>query len=427
MKVVVIGMGKIGLPLAVSFALTGHKVVGLDIQKDLVALINSGTEPFPGEVNLGKFLNQVLQEENFYATTEFAATLSTADVVVVCIPLMLNDHGHPDFSNIDNLVIQIGKFIKSNVLISFETTLPVGTTRKRFTLILEKESGMKVGQDFYVVFSPERVMTGRIFEDLRRYPKLVGGITQNCSKHGVSFYRSVMEFDVRSDLVHDNGVWEMENAEAAEFTKIAETTYRDVNIGLANEFAVFAKKNSIDILQVIEASNSQQYSHIHRPGLSVGGHCIPVYPKFYSWVNSESQIAQAARDRNLSMPMNAINQIKEIHKDLNGMKIGILGITYRPGVKEVALSGALVLLELLKSEGAYVYGDDPLLNQKEITTLGFDNSSLPDDLDGLILHTAHSIYQDFNFTSFQKLAFFYDGRNSHTILKQQDKFVYLSI
>ena len=427
MKIVVIGMGKIGLPLAVSFALTGHKVVGLDIQKDVVASINNGTEPFPGEANLEKFLNQVLRNENFYATTEFAATLSMADVVVVCIPLMLNDSGQPDFTNIDNLVIEIGKFIKSNVLISFETTLPVGTTRNRFTLILEKESRMKVGQDFYVVFSPERVMTGRIFEDLRRYPKLVGGVTQNCSKRGVLFYRSVMAFDVRSDLVQDNGVWEMENAEAAEFTKIAETTYRDVNIGLANEFAVFARKNSIDILQVIEASNSQQYSHIHTPGLSVGGHCIPVYPKFYSWVNSESQIAQAARDRNLSMPINAINQIKEIHKDLNGLKIGVLGITYRPGVKEVALSGALVLLELLKSEGAYVFGDDPFLNQEEITALGFDNSRLPDDLDGLILHTAHSIYQDFDFSLFKKLAFFYDGRNSHAFLKHQDKFNYFSI
>jgi UDP-N-acetyl-D-glucosamine dehydrogenase len=427
MKIVVIGMGKIGLPLAVSFALTGHKVVGLDIQKDVVASINNGTEPFPGEANLEKFLNQVLRNENFYATTEFAATLSMADVVVVCIPLMLNDSGQPDFTNIDNLVIEIGKFIKSNVLISFETTLPVGTTRNRFTLILEKESRMKVGQDFYVVFSPERVMTGRIFEDLRRYPKLVGGVTQNCSKRGVLFYRSVMVFDVRSDLVQDNGVWEMENAEAAEFTKIAETTYRDVNIGLANEFAVFARKNSIDILQVIEASNSQQYSHIHTPGLSVGGHCIPVYPKFYSWVNSESQIAQAARDRNLSMPINAINQIKEIHKDLNGLKIGVLGITYRPGVKEVALSGALVLLELLKSEGAYVFGDDPFLNQEEITALGFDNSRLPDDLDGLILHTAHSIYQDFDFSLFKKLAFFYDGRNSHAFLKHQDKFNYFSI
>jgi nucleotide sugar dehydrogenase len=427
MKVIVVGMGKIGLPLAVSFALTGHKVVGIDIQKDVVASINNGLEPFPGEANLEKFLNQVLEKGNFSATTEITAMISMADVVIVCIPLMLNDYGHPDFTNIDKLVCEIGQSINSNVLISFETTLPVGTTRNRFTLILEKESGMKVGQDFYVVFSPERVMTGKIFEDLRRYPKLVGGVTRNCSKRGVSFYQSAMEFDVRSDLVKKNGVWEMENAEAAEFSKIAETTYRDVNIGLANEFAVFAKKNDINILEVIEASNSQQYSHIHTPGLSVGGHCIPVYPKFYSWVNSESQIAQAARDRNLSMPINAINQIKEIHKDLQGMKIGVLGITYRPGVKEVALSGALVLLKLLKDEGAYVYGDDPLLNHAEITTLGFDDCQIPDDLDGLILHTAHAIYQELNFTQFKKLAFFYDGRNSHTFLKQQGTFNYLSI
>jgi UDP-N-acetyl-D-mannosaminuronate dehydrogenase len=152
-----------------------------------------------------------------------------------------------------------------------------------------------------------------------------------------------------------------------------------------------------------------------------------VYPKFFSWNNSTSQIVDAARERNLGMPGFAISEIKQKFPSLKDFKIGILGITYRPGVKEVALSGALKLLELLKVEGAFVYGDDPLLTSNEISDLGFDGNGLPSDLDGLILHTAHSSYQDHDFDNFKELNFFFDGRQSHSFLKHQNRFQYFSI
>lgn len=427
MRITVIGMGKIGLPLAVNFALQNNQVTGLDLQQKVVDQINLGVEPFPGETNLETYLNKVIESGNFKATTSEIEAIKRAEVIVVCIPLMLDAEGSPEFTNIDNLVLEIGKNLSNGSLICFETTLPVGTTKNRFAVSLSKQSGLTVGKDFYVVFSPERVLTGRVFEDLRKYPKLVGGVTQECTKRGVNFYRSVLTFDPREDLTKPNGVWEMKNSATAEFAKIAETTFRDVNIGLANEFAVYAKNNDVDIYEVIKAANSQPYSNIHTPGIAVGGHCIPVYPKFYTWHNSDSQIVEAARERNLSMPNRAIAQIKEEIGSLKGLRIGVLGVTYRPGVKEMALSGAISLLRLLKSEGAIVIAHDPYFSIEELSIEGFDSTENIKNVDGLILHTYHPEYKQFNFSDYANLKFLYDGRNAFTGLASQDRFKYLSI
>lgn len=426
MRVTVIGMGKIGLPLAVNFARKGARVTGLDVQEKVVSQINSGFEPFPGEKDLKVNLMSCVAEGSLIATLDKSSSLSKADVLVICIPLIIDANGRPDFKNIDNLAHDIGLNISIGTLVCFETTLPVGTTRNRFTVAVEAASGLKVGQDFYVVFSPERVLTGRVFQDLRRYPKLVGGVTEACTQRGVEFYSSVLEFDLRPELQRPNGVWAMKNAEAAEFAKIAETTYRDVNIGLANEFALYANRMNVDILEVIEASNSQPFSHIHTPGISVGGHCIPVYPRFYMWENNESQIVRAARNRNLDMPGRAVRQIKNEIGGLNGLKIGVLGITYRAGVKETAFSGALDLLNQLEQEKALVFGVDPFYDEEEITNLGFKGVADLNKLDGLIIHTDHSEFNNIDFEGFKNLKFFYDGRRSHTHLADSKKIKYLT-
>ncbi|CAN2246086.1 WecC UDP-N-acetyl-D-mannosaminuronate dehydrogenase [actinobacterium SCGC AAA044-D11] len=426
MNVTVVGMGKIGLPLAVNFAKHDQRVTGLDTSGVVVSQINHGIEPFPGEKNLSELLKQVVIEKKLTATSNFVQALSDAEVVVVCIPLIVDNGGNPDFTNIDNLASTIGKNIGLGTLICFETTLPVGTTRNRFTKTIAEESKMVVGKDFFVVFSPERVLTGRIFSDLKKYPKLVGGVTEECTRRGVEFYRKVIDFDQRDDLAKPNGVWPMKNSEAAEFAKIAETTFRDVNIGLANEFAIYAKQNDIDILEVIEASNSQPYSMIHTPGIAVGGHCIPVYPRFYIWNNLNSRIVLAAREQNLEMPRRAIEQIKKEIGSITGMKIGLLGITYRPGVKESAFSGALDLLSLLTTEGAEVSGLDPFYNNTELEELGFSGQVNLNDVDGIIIHTAHPEFASLKFDDMASLKFVYDGRKSNQNLKNSNQFKYLS-
>jgi UDP-N-acetyl-D-glucosamine dehydrogenase len=426
MNVTVIGMGKIGLPLAVNFARNGARVTGLDVQEKVVNQINSGIEPFPGEKDLDIYLKECVANGSLKGTLDKKTGISSADILVVCIPLIIDSNGDPDFKDIDDLAKDIGLNLSVGSLVCLETTLPVGTTRNRFTLAVEAASGLKVGLDFYVVFSPERVLTGRVFQDLRKYPKLVGGVTDECTKRGVEFYTSVLQFDPRPDLQRPNGVWAMKNAEAAEFAKISETTYRDVNIGLANEFSVYANSIGVDILEVIEASNSQPYSHIHTPGISVGGHCIPIYPRFYIWGNSESQIVAAARLRNLDMPRRAVRQIKEAFGNLNGLKIAVLGITYRAGVKEAAFSGALDLLMHLEQENVAVFGLDPFYDESEIMNFGFSGVADLSQMDGVIIHTDHLEFKALDFENFVNLKFVYDGRRSHADIRGSKTIKYLT-
>ena len=296
MDICVVALGKIGLPLAVQFASKGHRVVGADVDQHLVNLVNRGEEPFPGEAHLAEKLRDAVDGGLLTATTDTTAAVATAEVVVIVVPLFVDEDGTPDWGWMDAATASVGRGLKEGTLVSYEATLPVGTTRNRFAPVLEELSGLEAGEDFHVAFSPERVLTGRVFEDLRKYPKLVGGINQASTDAAVDFYDAVLDFDDRPDLPQPNGVWDLGTAEASEFAKLAETTYRDVNIGLANQFAQYADQIDVDVLKVIDASNSQPYSHIHRPGIAVGGHCIPVYPRLYLWNDpSATVVTRSAR------------------------------------------------------------------------------------------------------------------------------------
>ena len=300
MRVSVVALGKIGLPLAVQFAAKGHQVVGVDINPKTVEQVNAGQEPFPGEAHLAELLAETVADGRLRATTDYADAVPGSDAVVLVVPLFVDETtGEPEFGWMESATRSLAEHLSPGTLVSYETTLPVGTTRNRWKPLLEEGSGLTEGQDFHLVFSPERVLTGRVFADLRKYPKLVGGLSEEGAKRAIAFYEAVLDFDERPDLERGNGVWDLGSAEAAELAKLAETTYRDVNIGLANQFARFAGQNGIDVHQVIEASNSQPYSHIHRPGIAVGGHCIPVYPRLYLWTDPEATVVRAAREANL--------------------------------------------------------------------------------------------------------------------------------
>src|ERR1700754_3436368 len=223
MRIAVVALGKIGLPLAVQFAGKGHDVVGVDINPDLVDLVNSGVEPFPGEALLAEQLGRAVAAGRLRATTDFGAAVPDSDAVVVVVPLVVDEATYePDFRSMDAATAAIAQHLTPGTLVSYETTLPVGTTRERWKPLLESGSGLVEGTDFHAVFSPERVLTGRIFADLRRYPKLVGGIDANSAEHGTAFYQAVLDFDDRTDLPRPNGVWDLGSAEAA---GLRETTY----------------------------------------------------------------------------------------------------------------------------------------------------------------------------------------------------------
>jgi len=412
MKIAVVALGKIGLPLAVQFANKGHQVIGCDVNQKTVDLINTGTEPFPGEAHLQEQLSKVVKSGNLIATTNTQDAVSKSEAVVVVVPLFVDDQGIPDFGWMDAATEKIGAGLKPGTLVSYETTLPVGTTRNRFAKALEKTSGLTAGKDFTLVFSPERVLTGRVFADLRKYPKLVGGIDAASTAAGVKFYEAVLDFDDRPDLPQKNGVWNLGSCEASEMAKLAETTYRDVNIALANQFAVFAEGANIDIAKVIAASNSQPYSHIHQPGIAVGGHCIPIYPRFYLWNDPKATVVAAARAANAAMPEHAVNLLEEEIGNLSGKKVAVLGISYRGGVKESAFSGVFPTVGALVAKGAKVVVHDPMYSDDEIKSLGFTPYKIGDAVDGMILQADHAEYKKLTAADFPGVKAVVDGRRA---------------
>lgn len=410
MNITVVGMGKIGLPLAVQFASKGHKVFGADVNPATVDLINSGLEPFPGETDLATKLAQEVAAGRIEATLDTPSAVSQSQAVVVVVPLFVDAEGVPDFGWMDAATQKIGEGLKPGTLVAYETTLPVGTTRNRFTPALEQVSGLVAGKDFHVVFSPERVLTGRVFKDLRTYPKLVGGVTDACGKAGEDFYRSVLDFDPRPDLNKENGVWNLGSSEASELAKLAETTYRDVNIGLANQFAQFADKSDIDVYAVIDACNSQFFSHIHQPGIAVGGHCIPIYPQMYLWNDPQATIVRAARAANRAMPNYAVELLEEKGGSVAGKKVAVLGAAYRGGVKETAFSGVFDVVESLTAHGALAVVHDPMYTDEELTKLGFTPYHLGEAADAVIVQADHSEYRSLSVTDIPGARTIIDGR-----------------
>jgi nucleotide sugar dehydrogenase len=410
MKITVVALGKIGLPLAVQFARKGHSVIGTDVNEKTVDLVNAGVEPFPGEAHLDEYLAEVVKIGKLRATTDTTAAVAQSDAVVVVVPLFVDSEGVPDFGWMDTATASIGKGLKPGTLVSYETTLPVGTTRDRFAPALEKLSGLKAGVDFHLVFSPERVFTGRVFADLRKYPKLVGGINEASGEHGLRFYEEVLDFDERPDLARANGVWNLGSTEASELAKLAETTYRDVNIALANQFALFSESHGIDVQKVIDASNSQPFSHIHRPGIAVGGHCIPIYPRFYLWNDPAATVVSAARNANAAMPAHVVTTLAKIHGGLKGQKVVVLGAAYRGGVKETAFSGVFPTVTALKERGALVSVHDPMYTDEELVHYGFLPYHYGDAADAAIVQADHSQYRDLVPTDLPGVKTILDGR-----------------
>lgn len=412
MRIAVIALGKIGLPLAVQFADAGHEVVGIDVNSRTVQSVNDGIEPFPGEAQLQEKLAAAVTDGRLRATTDYAEGIPGAEAVVLVVPLFVDDVSWaPDFGWMDDATRSLAEHLTPGTLVSYETTLPVGTTRMRWKPMLEDISGLTEGEDFHLVFSPERVLTGRVFQDLRRYPKLIGGLSAAGAERAREFYEAVLTFDERPDLQRANGVWDLGSAEAAEMAKLAETTYRDVNIGLANQFAVYADSVGVDVYQVIEACNSQPYSHIHRPGIAVGGHCIPVYPRLYLSTDGDAEIVRTARKFNASMPERLVARAASTLGGVAGLNAVVLGAAYRGGVKETAFSGVFATADALKKAGATVRVHDPLYSDDELGALGFDAFHIGEPADVAIIQTDHAAYTSLTAADLPGIKLLVDGRN----------------
>lgn len=411
MRIAVVALGKIGLPLAVQFADKGHEVIGVDVNPRTVDLVNEGKEPFPGEAHLAEKLAELVPAGRLRATTDYSEAIPGVDAVVVVVPLFVNDETwQPDFAWMDEATKSLAAHLTPGTIVSYETTLPVGTLRGRFKPMIEQISGLEEGRDFTLIFSPERVLTGRVFADLRRYPKLVGGLSEDGTRRGIALYQQLLDFDMREDLPKPNGVWDMGSAEAAEMAKLAETTYRDVNIGLANQFAVYADKIGVDVQRVIDACNSQPYSHIHRPGIAVGGHCIPVYPRLYLSTDPDASVVRTARSFNATMPQYVVDRAKEILGDLSGLRVVVLGASYRGKVKETAFSGVFPTVDALRAAGAQVLVQDPMYTDEELEGFGWQPYHLGENVDVAIVQADHPEYSKLTPADLPGVRLLLDGR-----------------
>lgn len=408
MNAVVVALGKIGLPIAAQLTNTGHSVIGCDIDADVVATVNAGRAPFPNEAGLEEALASAVAAGRLKATTNTATAVATGPELVIAVPPLVVDHeGRPDWSALDAVVADIGRGLRvaaehgrRGITVALETTVPVGTTRSRVAAGLVAASGLTPGVDFHVVFSPERVFSGRVFQDLATYPKLVGGLDAAGERRGVELYGAFLpEVEIRA----------MGGAEAAELTKLAETTYRDINIAFANELARHADALGVDVQRVIDAANSQPFSHIHRPGVAVGGHCIPVYPRFYLAGDPDAQLPAAARHVNEAMPAYAVGVLQEMLGGLEGKRVLILGVAYRGGVKETAFSGAMPLRDNLRARGAIPVASDPLYDAEELRGLGFEAwDGMP--VHGAIVQADHAEYRRLGPTDLPGVKAVIDGR-----------------
>lgn len=392
--------------MAAQYARRGLTVIGCDIALRVVEAVNVGQSPISGEPGLSEAVAQGVAAGRLWATTDATHASSQSNVVVVIVPLMINENRRPDFRSIDAATAAIARGLHREHLVIYETTLPVGTTRRRFGEMLEDISGLTPGRDFWLAFSPERVYSGRIFSDLQRYPKVVGGIDPTSTARAAEFYRLALGAEVL----------EVGSTEQAEFTKLVETTYRDVNIALANEFARRAAELGLDVTVSIRAANTQPFSHIHAPGVGVGGHCIPVYPYFLMDNREEGEslsLPRLARRINEEMPRYIVDLLARALHGLAGRRVLILGLAYRENVKETAFTAAKDLIAALKSRGAEVLLNDPLFSQEEIEAHDVRsvelNGSLP--VDAVILQCYHDAYRKLDITQFKDCRVVFDGRN----------------
>lgn len=354
----VIGLGYVGLPLAVEKAKAGFKTIGFDVQESKVGMVNAGRNYIGDVVN--EDLEEIVNSGLLSATTDFDQVAS-ADCVCICVPTPLDEHQQPDISYVKASAESIVPHMHKNMLIVLESTTYPGTTEQLLKPILEK-SGLTCGVDFYLAFSPERVDPGNLLYKTKNTPKVVGGITTECTEVAAAMYEAILEAPIHR----------VSSPAVAEMEKILENTYRNVNIGLVNELTMLSHKMGINFWEVVDAAKSKPYGfQAFYPGPGLGGHCIPLDPYYLSWKAREygfhTSMIEASMMVNDRMPEYCAERASKIlnrfRKAMNGSKILILGVAYKQDIEDYRESPAIRVIEELEKEGAEVAYHDPYVSQ----------------------------------------------------------------
>ncbi|MDI6811094.1 MAG: nucleotide sugar dehydrogenase [archaeon] len=375
MKTAVIGLGRAGLPLASVITDNGVEVVGVDIDAERCEMINKGVNPIPEEQGLDELIKKH-GGKNLSATSRYEDA-KECNMFIVIVPLFIDDDYNPNFGTLESAFREAGKILKKGDIVVLETTVPPKTTETVVKKWLEEESGLKFGE-FYLAHSPERIMTGYSISRLREFPKVIGGVDEESGKRGFEVYK---KFIPNLHLVS--------SARVAEFIKLMEGCYRDVNIALANELFKIAEDLDIDFYEAREFAN-HEYCNVHLPSTGVGGHCIPLYPWFLikdmerEGKFGHVRLLRTSREINDEMveywSEKIVLECMKVNKPLNVIRICVKGITFREGVKELYNSRDLVLAKRLLEKGLDVYVYDELFSEEEVKELG-SRFSKPEDAD----------------------------------------------
>lgn len=358
-RVGVVGLGYVGLPLAVEKAKAGFKTIGFDIQKEKVEMVNQGHN-YIGDV-VDKDLKKIVETKMLTATTDFSF-VKDVDFVAICVPTPLDEHQQPDISYVKNSTIEIAKYMKSGTMVVLESTTYPGTTEELIKPLLEEGSGLKCGEDFYLGFSPERVDPGNAVFKTKNTPKVVGAIGEDATEVISAMYRAVLEGDVH----------EVSSPAVAEMEKILENTYRNINIGLVNELAILCNKMGISLWEVIDAAKTKPYGfQAFYPGPGLGGHCIPLDPYYLSWKAREfgfhTSMIESSMMINDKMPEYCVERASKIlnrdKKALNGSRVLVLGVAYKQDIDDYRESPAIPVIQILEKNGAEVEFYDPYISE----------------------------------------------------------------
>ena len=390
----IIGMGYVGLPLALEFAAKNIKVIGFDLDPSKVKTINKDKKSYIKHISSKKIKEQV-ERKTLSVTSDFSK-LSVPDVIIICVPTPLNINREPDLSFVMNSTKEIAKHLRKGQLVSLESTTYPGTTDEDMLKILTA-TGLKVGKDFFLCFSPEREDPNNPVYSTSSIPKVLGGVTKQCKELGVLIYGKVIEKIVP-----------VSSTKAAEAAKLLENIYRSINIALVNELKVVFDKMGIDIWEVIKAASTKPFGFTaFYPGPGLGGHCIPIDPFYLTWkareYDTSSKFIELAGEINTSMPFyvveKVIHALNDHKKSIKGSRIIILGLAYKKDIDDLRESPSLKLIELLQDHGAKVdYNDDYVTTIPKVRKYNFNKKSVkitPSNIrnyDLVLLSTEHSYY-----------------------------------
>lgn len=405
----VVGLGYVGLPLAVEKAKAGFTVIGFDVQEDKVKLVNAG-QNYIGDV-IQEDLEELVATEKLKATSDYAF-IQDVDAVAICVPTPLDIYKQPNMQYVENSAKAIAKHMTSGTLVVLESTTYPGTTEELIKPILE-EAGFVIGKDIFLAYSPERVDPGNKDFNTKNTPKVVGGVTETCTKVAAAMYRAVLEGEVH----------EVSSPAVAEMEKILENTFRNINIALANEMAILCNKMGIDVWEVIDAAATKPYGFMpFYPGPGLGGHCIPIDPWYLTWkareYNYHTKLIETAGEINDSMPDFVVQRCSEIlnvqKKALNGSKILVLGVAYKKDIDDYRESPVLPILDRLTKFGADWEVSDPHVPEFKfhgeiVETVELTEEKL-EEADLVVIATNHSGF-DYGMIG-EKSKMILDTRNS---------------